>query len=112
MLSNLNFYCALNPLLSLMQECAQYFLEVKDKDIKHALAGLFVEILVPVAAVSFFTPVLVAFIIHYLDETGKEHCSDHVTMCDVFTGCEERGQCTLPEELCGQPVRHNPGLVH
>ncbi|XP_041918938.1 protein furry homolog [Alosa sapidissima] len=32
-----------------MQECAQYFLEVKDKDIKHALAGLFVEILVPVA---------------------------------------------------------------
>ena len=33
------------------QECAQYFLEVKDKDIKHALAGLFVEILIPVAAV-------------------------------------------------------------
>ncbi|XP_061073615.1 protein furry homolog isoform X3 [Conger conger] len=33
-----------------MQECAQYFVEVKDKDIKHALAGLFVEILVPVAA--------------------------------------------------------------
>lgn len=37
---------------SALQECAQYFLEVKDKDIKHALAGLFVEILVPVAAVS------------------------------------------------------------
>lgn len=37
-----------------MQECAQYFLEVKDKDIKHALAGLFVEILVPVAAVSIY----------------------------------------------------------
>lgn len=34
-----------------MHECANYFLEVKDKDIKHALAGLFVEILVPVAAV-------------------------------------------------------------
>lgn len=33
-----------------MHECAQYFLEVKDKDVKHALAGLFVEILVPVAA--------------------------------------------------------------
>ncbi|XP_061431805.1 protein furry homolog-like [Lethenteron reissneri] len=33
-----------------LQECAQYFLEVKDKDIKHALAGIFVEILVPVAA--------------------------------------------------------------
>lgn len=38
----------------LSQECAQYFLEVKDKDIKHALAGLFVEILVPVAAVRKF----------------------------------------------------------
>lgn len=36
-----------------MQECAQYFLEVKDKDVKHALAGLFVEILVPVAAVRY-----------------------------------------------------------
>lgn len=33
-----------------MHECAVYFIEVKDKDIKHALAGLFVEILVPVAA--------------------------------------------------------------
>lgn len=38
------------------QECAQYFLDVKDKDIKHALAGLFVEILVPVAAVGFPSP--------------------------------------------------------
>lgn len=36
----------------MLQECAQYFLDVKDKDIKHALAGLFVEILVPVAGVS------------------------------------------------------------
>jgi hypothetical protein len=36
-----------------MQECAHYFLEVKDKDIKHSLAGLFVEILVPVAAVRY-----------------------------------------------------------
>lgn len=33
-----------------MQDLANYFLEVKDKDIKHALAGLFVEILLPVAA--------------------------------------------------------------
>lgn len=39
---------------SASQECAHYFLEVKDKDIKHALAGLFVEILVPVAAVSCY----------------------------------------------------------
>ncbi len=28
--------------------CAQYFVDVKDKDIKHTLAGLFVEILVPI----------------------------------------------------------------
>jgi len=33
-----------------IQECGAYFLEVRDKDIKHAMAGLFVEILVPVAA--------------------------------------------------------------
>lgn len=36
-----------------MQECAQYFLEVKDKDIKHSMAGLFVEILLPMAGVRF-----------------------------------------------------------
>lgn len=42
-----------------MQECAQYFLEVKDKDVKHALAGLFVEILIPVAAVSCNMPLCV-----------------------------------------------------
>jgi len=35
-------------------ELGHYFLEVKDRDIKHALAGLFVEILLPVAAVSVF----------------------------------------------------------
>lgn len=35
-----------------LTECAKYFLEVKQRDIKHALAGLFVETLVPVAAVS------------------------------------------------------------
>ncbi|XP_038055333.1 protein furry homolog-like isoform X2 [Patiria miniata] len=34
----------------LLHECANYYLEVKDKDIKHALAGLLVEILVPVAS--------------------------------------------------------------
>jgi hypothetical protein len=31
-----------------LNECAQYFCDVKDKDIKHTLAGLFVEILVPI----------------------------------------------------------------
>ena len=33
-----------------MQECAQYFIDTKERDIKHAVAGLFVEILNPVAA--------------------------------------------------------------
>ncbi|WAQ97896.1 FRYL-like protein [Mya arenaria] len=33
-----------------LHELGLYFLEVKDKDIKHALASLFVEILLPVAA--------------------------------------------------------------
>lgn len=37
---------------SFLHDLGKYFLEVKDKDIKHALAGLFVEILLPVAAVS------------------------------------------------------------
>ena len=31
-----------------LNDCAQYFLEVKDKDVKYTLAGLFVEILVPI----------------------------------------------------------------
>ena len=36
-----------------LHELAAYFLELKDKEkeVKHALAGLFVEILLPVAAV-------------------------------------------------------------
>lgn len=39
--------------IQFLQECGNYFLEVKEKEkeIKHALAGLFVEILLPVAAV-------------------------------------------------------------
>ena len=37
--------------IQFLQECGHYFLEVKDRDIKHALAGLFVEILLPVGAV-------------------------------------------------------------
>uniref|UniRef100_T1J0K0 DAD domain-containing protein n=1 Tax=Strigamia maritima TaxID=126957 RepID=T1J0K0_STRMM len=65
-----------------MQECAQFFLEVKDKDIKHALAGLFVEILVPVAAIvknEVNVPVLKNFVemlySHTLDmATKKKHC--------------------------------------
>jgi len=40
--------------IQFLQECGSYFLELKDRDkeIKYALAGLFVEILLPVAAVS------------------------------------------------------------
>lgn len=37
--------------MGFMHELGQYFLEVRDRDVKHALAGLFVEILLPVAAV-------------------------------------------------------------
>lgn len=34
-------------------------------------------------------------------------------VCDVLcrAGCEERGERAVPEELCGQLVRHHPGLV-
>ncbi len=35
-----------------LHELGQYFLEVKEKEIRHAMAGLFVEILLPVAAVA------------------------------------------------------------
>lgn len=35
----------------LMDELAQNFIEFKEKEIKHALAGLIVEILVPLAGV-------------------------------------------------------------
>jgi len=41
--------------IQFLQECGQYFLELKDRDkeIRHALSGLFVEILLPVAAVRY-----------------------------------------------------------
>ena len=32
-------------------------------------------------------------------------------VCDVDLGREERGERPLPEELCGQLVRHDPGPV-
>ncbi|VDM01119.1 unnamed protein product [Schistocephalus solidus] len=35
-----------------LHELGQYFLEVKEKEIRHAMAGLFVEVLLPVAAVA------------------------------------------------------------
>lgn len=48
-----------------LHDLGAYFLEVKDKEIKHALAGLFVEILLPVAAVvknEVNVPVLKTFV--------------------------------------------------
>lgn len=39
--------------MNFLHELGLYFLDVKDREIKHALAGLFVEILLPVAAVRF-----------------------------------------------------------
>ncbi|KAL5012719.1 hypothetical protein ScPMuIL_011270 [Solemya velum] len=48
-----------------LTELGNYFLEVKDRDIKHALAGLFVEILLPVAATAkneVNVPVLKTFV--------------------------------------------------
>lgn len=105
------FYCVklFIPLFYLLQECAQYFLEVKDKDIKHALAGLFVEILVPVAAVSHLHAVIAGHL-----KLNKERASlwrGLCPVCDVVLGREERGERALPQELCGQLVRHNAGLV-
>jgi Cell morphogenesis N-terminal len=75
-----------------MYECAQYFLEVKDKDIKHALAGLFVEILVPVAAavkneVNFY---FILFIFFF-----KSNYSN-TFMCVMFLS----GKRAVCEEFC------------
>lgn len=60
-----------------MQECATYFLEVKDKDVKHAMAGLLVEILMPVAAsvkTEVNVPVLKNFV-EMLYPTTLDMCS-------------------------------------
>lgn len=65
-------YWILNSCLhSFQKDCAQYFLEVKDKDIKHALAGLFVEILVPVAAVCHFKHCVIIWIQLFKRENEK-----------------------------------------
>ncbi|XP_063955306.1 protein furry homolog [Lytechinus pictus] len=61
----------------LLHECANYYLEVKDKDIKHALAGLLVEILVPIAACvknEVNIPVLKNFV-EKMYQTTFEQCS-------------------------------------
>lgn len=81
-----------------MQECAQYFLEVKDKDVKHALAGLFVEILVPVAAVS-----ISRLIIHTL----LNNIVFVIILYFSILGCEKRSKRTLFEKLRGNVVFNN-----
>lgn len=48
----------LNNSFRFLQELADFSLEIKDREIKHALAGLFVEILLPVAAVRNFIIIL------------------------------------------------------
>ncbi|XP_071510567.1 protein furry homolog-like [Diadema antillarum] len=61
----------------LLHECANYYLEVKDKDIKHALAGLLVEILVPIAACvknEVNIPVLKNFV-EKMYQTTLDQCS-------------------------------------
>lgn len=54
-----------------MQECAQYFLEVKDKDVKHSMAGLFVEILLPMAGVRFI--LMVKFFIVAISKVNTKY---------------------------------------
>lgn len=82
-----------------MQDCAQYFLEVKDKDIKHALAGLFVEILVPVAAVSI--PGFGIF---------QHYSHIHVLIFSLVS--KERSKRSMPEELRRIVVLSNIRHVH
>lgn len=60
-----------------LTELANYFLEVDDKKIKHALAGLFVEVLLPVAAVvknEVNIPVLKNFV-EFLYNSCLDMCS-------------------------------------
>uniref|UniRef100_A0A914W2H8 Protein furry n=1 Tax=Plectus sambesii TaxID=2011161 RepID=A0A914W2H8_9BILA len=63
-----------------LHELGQYYLEVKQRDIKHAIAGLLVEILLPVAAqvkTETNIPSLIAFVdklyAHTLDLANKKH---------------------------------------
>ena len=83
-----------------MQECAQYFLEVKDKDVKHALAGLFVEILVPVAAVSL----LYCTVLHVRRISS--------IFISSILGCKKRSQRTLSKEFRGDAIFHHFRYVY
>lgn len=70
----------------LLHECANYYLEVKDKCIRYALAGLLVEILVPVAATvknEVNIPVLKNFVDKLYQKTF-EQCSKRKHALDTF----------------------------
>ena len=44
------FFFSLNMATFKLQECAALFIDSRDKEVKHAFAQMFVEILLPVAA--------------------------------------------------------------
>ena len=44
-----------------LNELAQYFIDIKDIKVKHTLSSLFIEILVPVAAVSSYFVFILTF---------------------------------------------------
>jgi hypothetical protein len=44
-----------------LNELAQYFIDIKDIKVKHTLSSLFIEILVPVAAVSSYFVLFLTF---------------------------------------------------
>ena len=54
--------------ISFLHDLGNYFLEVKDKEIKHTLAGLFVEILLPVAGVRSYNFYFIYFRIFFKHE--------------------------------------------
>ena len=79
-----------------LQECATYFLEVKDKDVKHAMAGLLVEILMPVAACvknEVNVPVVKNFV-EMLYPTTLDMCAKkkHVLVCLLWCVTLRRGR--------------------
>ena len=90
----------------LMQECAQYFLDLKDKDVRHALAGLFVEILVPVAARLVCLLALDSVVCEGIFST---HLTSIRIVLFLCFQSQERGECSMSEKLCRKVVRAHFG---
>lgn len=89
-----------------LHELGQYFLEVKDVDIKHVLSDLFVEILLPVAAVAraeLNIPALKTFVENLyptcLDLVNKKK---HVPVsgCRSVVGRERERDPLIPPPMC------------